>query len=345
MLSAEQAAVIKARLARGDKQHDIAATFGVNGGRIAEIKTGAVHPGVKPAPIASIPSSDEPPRRWIDPNAPLSQQVKFLSDLIRNPPENSRVITITPDLAAWILTDLNTHNRSKRPAKIKRFSEAMERDGFLLTGDTIKFSRGGLLIDGQNRLSACVRYGKRFRSHVVFGIDDRAFTVIDANAVRNNPDTMKIAGVTHPQLAAQAIRWIIICGNDPLDRGRSIDNDELLKYYITRIDKDRFDIAKARAVAVPSAVPAGALAAHLYLFSAIHAKATERFARDLADNVRGARKLITKLANLRKQNLGRLHETQVNALIIQAWTAYRKGESLTSSMLNWTETKDYPTIG
>lgn len=34
------AAVVKGMLQRGDRQHDIAAWFGVNGGRIAEISTG-----------------------------------------------------------------------------------------------------------------------------------------------------------------------------------------------------------------------------------------------------------------------------------------------------------------
>lgn len=343
MLNAEQAAVVKAMLVRGDKQHDIAAIFGVNGGRIAEIKTGIVHADVKPAPMAAIPLPL--PRRFIDPNAPLDQQIKYFSDLIQKPPENSRVITFTPDLAAWILTELNTHNRSKRPAKIKRFADAMERDEFLLTGDTIKLSRAGLLADGQNRLSACVQSGKRFRTHVVFGIDDRAFTVIDANAVRNNPDTMKIAGITYPRIAAQAVRWLIICDDNPLDRGRAIENAELLKYFSSKVDKDRFETAKACAVGVSSAVPTGALAAHLYMFAKVHAKATGRFAADLVEEVRGGKKLISKLSNLRKQNLGRLHEVQVNALIIQAWTAYRRGETLTAAMLNWNETKDYPTIG
>lgn len=39
-LSPRDAAVIKGMLARGDRQHDIAAWFGVNGGRIAEIALG-----------------------------------------------------------------------------------------------------------------------------------------------------------------------------------------------------------------------------------------------------------------------------------------------------------------
>ena len=39
-LTNSDAAVIKGMLRRGDRQHDIAAWFGVNGGRIGEIATG-----------------------------------------------------------------------------------------------------------------------------------------------------------------------------------------------------------------------------------------------------------------------------------------------------------------
>lgn len=39
-LTAADVAIVKAMLARGDRQHDVAAWFGVNGGRIAEIASG-----------------------------------------------------------------------------------------------------------------------------------------------------------------------------------------------------------------------------------------------------------------------------------------------------------------
>jgi hypothetical protein len=39
-LSERDAAIAKAMIARGDRQHDIAAWFGVNGGRIGEIASG-----------------------------------------------------------------------------------------------------------------------------------------------------------------------------------------------------------------------------------------------------------------------------------------------------------------
>jgi hypothetical protein len=48
-LDEDDAAIVKGMLARGDRQHDIAAWFGVNGGRIAEIATGQRFGVVKPA--------------------------------------------------------------------------------------------------------------------------------------------------------------------------------------------------------------------------------------------------------------------------------------------------------
>lgn len=52
----EDAALVKGMLARGDRQHDIAAWFGVNGGRIGEISTGAKFSDVKPADPADLPA-------------------------------------------------------------------------------------------------------------------------------------------------------------------------------------------------------------------------------------------------------------------------------------------------
>jgi hypothetical protein len=54
-LGETDAAIIKGMLARGDRQHDVAAWFGVNGGRIAEIATGAKFAVVAAAPLASLP--------------------------------------------------------------------------------------------------------------------------------------------------------------------------------------------------------------------------------------------------------------------------------------------------
>lgn len=48
--------IVKGMLERGDKQHDIAAYFGVNGGRIAEVATGNCdYPSASAAPPEKLP--------------------------------------------------------------------------------------------------------------------------------------------------------------------------------------------------------------------------------------------------------------------------------------------------
>ncbi|MFU0506692.1 sigma factor-like helix-turn-helix DNA-binding protein [Pseudaminobacter sp. NGMCC 1.201702] len=50
-VSEEMAAIIKALLAHGMTQHDIAARFGINQGRVSEINKGKRHPGILPAQL------------------------------------------------------------------------------------------------------------------------------------------------------------------------------------------------------------------------------------------------------------------------------------------------------
>ncbi len=54
-LTEEDASIVKGMLARGDRQHDIAAWFGVNGGRIAEIASGIKCRLVEPSPTQLLP--------------------------------------------------------------------------------------------------------------------------------------------------------------------------------------------------------------------------------------------------------------------------------------------------
>ncbi|MBL3609992.1 hypothetical protein [Rhodovulum sulfidophilum] len=56
-ITERDAALIRGMIERGDRHHDIAAFFGLNQGRIAEVKDGKRFPKVPPA------SSDELPPR------------------------------------------------------------------------------------------------------------------------------------------------------------------------------------------------------------------------------------------------------------------------------------------
>ncbi|MHA6689284.1 hypothetical protein [Devosia sp. A449] len=54
-LSDTDAAVVKGMLLRGDRNHDIAAWFGVNPGRVADVKQGRTFPEIVPSPLSDFP--------------------------------------------------------------------------------------------------------------------------------------------------------------------------------------------------------------------------------------------------------------------------------------------------
>lgn len=54
-LTAEDAAIIKSMIVRGDRKHDIASWFGVNPGRISEVDSGSLFGDVVAAPAEVLP--------------------------------------------------------------------------------------------------------------------------------------------------------------------------------------------------------------------------------------------------------------------------------------------------
>ena len=60
VLKRADAPIIMGMVARGDRDHDIAAWFGVNQGRIAEVKDGSKFGNVAAAPGAQLPPKGPP---------------------------------------------------------------------------------------------------------------------------------------------------------------------------------------------------------------------------------------------------------------------------------------------
>lgn len=58
-------------------------------------------------------------QRQLSAGISVEEQINNLSSLIKNPPQNSRVIEVSPKLAEYILENLNIGNRSKKVEKIK----------------------------------------------------------------------------------------------------------------------------------------------------------------------------------------------------------------------------------
>lgn len=287
--------------------------------------------------------------RFIDPKAPLSQQIEMLNALRKNPPENSRRIKITPRLAEHILTNLNPHNRPRRTTSVTRYATDMLAGQWALTGDTIKFGKSGVLRDGQHRLAACIRANVPFETFCVFGIDDESFCVMDTGLKRKGDGAFAIASIKNANSAASATRWVIILsGNDPTNRSVTFQNRELLDAY-NSFKQPLFDdcVAEAKILALKTGrvLHESALAAILYIAYQKNSRAAAMFTTDLREMKGGGKKLIAMLEKLRQQNMGRVHEVQRNAIIIRAFNCYQRKVPVTNALIQWNDTMDFPEIG
>ena len=119
-------------------------------------------------------------------------------------PSEPRWMDITPAMAAEML-QRNTNNRPIKPPRIKLLTQEMTAGRFVETGDSIKFSSTGKLLDGQHRLLACIQSGVPFRTVVACGLQDEVFRVLDTGTPRTSADGLSVAGfVDTKRLAAAA---------------------------------------------------------------------------------------------------------------------------------------------
>jgi hypothetical protein len=279
-----------------------------------------------------------------------ARAMERLRRYIESPPENSRIFIITPGMAAEILRDYNINNRSKKPGRIARYARHMAEDTWALTGDTIKFSIDGRLRDGQNRLTACVRAGVPFRTHIVFGIAKDAFDRMDQGKNRDGGDVLTTAGVGYAHLTAAAVRWVHL-----IETGRAKQRDTIEPSEILKLLRDKYDdigqyVQQARSIYSTTGQPASLVMAMLYLFSKANPIRAAEFAAawesgKWAGKYQAIQFMQKRTSELQSASSGRVHDVIRAALIINAWNLFLSGRKGRQSEVKWDKADAFPEIG
>lgn len=138
------------------------------------------------------------------------------------------VTMVTPDIAnAWL--DKNSKNRKLTEHTVKKYVSDMKRGAWRLSGDAIRFSRDGTLLDGQHRLVACIRAGVPFETLVVYGLDDDARDVMDTGKSRTIADVLEFHGITNSRRVSSAVRQLIVYRDGyATSRSASISHSEVM---------------------------------------------------------------------------------------------------------------------
>lgn len=259
-----------------------------------------------------------------------SKSLLKIEDNLKHPPKTSVVIDIDPSAAQEILSTRNNGNRPPKPNKVQQFSDDMTKANWGVTGDTIKFGTDGRLLDGQNRLAACVRSGKSFCTHVVFGIAPELFGRMDIGKPRNSADVLHIAGFKYASTLAAAIRWAYLLDTDPYNR-QTLKPETTLELARTDYKDIEPFLKEGRDINRHFSHPAGQMAALMYNFDRSDPKKAVEFVSAWKRGERSGKFQIvdTMQALLHSQkanNNGRIHELTRASIIIKAWNLFKAGQ-------------------
>ena len=129
--------------------------------------------------------------------------------------ENAEVKQITPEMAEDYLRR-NHNNRNLNEQQISYYAQQMRAGEWLYDGQPIRFSKSGVLLDGQHRLAAVVKSKTTQEFLVVSNIDPEAFKVMDTGKVRSAVDVFGIEGIpNHKEVAKITKKGVyVICGNN-----------------------------------------------------------------------------------------------------------------------------------
>jgi hypothetical protein len=116
-------------------------------------------------------------------------------------------VMVTPEVAVQML-GANTHNRNLRQGRVETFATAMRRGEWRFVGDPLRFSRHGVLLDGQHRLAAIILSGVTLPMLVIGGLEDTDQTAMDQGARRSFSDVLKLNGEANVSALAAAARYL-----------------------------------------------------------------------------------------------------------------------------------------
>jgi len=261
----------------------------------------------------------------------------------------TEVRMVSPDGARQMLKR-NGNNRAVSKKHINFLSNEMKKGNWLFDGAPIRFSEGGVLLDGQHRLNAVIDSDTTQQFLIVTGIEHEAFKVMDTGKNRNAGDIMSIEGIKYPNQTAATIRIIIKMKNGVTSNGggNKPSNTEVLDFYNNTPQIIRF-VSEAQKLYLEfdRIVSLSTIAAFKYLMAERSIIHSEDFWNKLCtgislDSTPSIKHLRSKLIR-DKIARAKLSATEKNAIIILSWNAFRRDAPI-KTLVHWRKDSKFPTF-
>ncbi|WP_120009733.1 ParB/RepB/Spo0J family partition protein [Teichococcus vastitatis] len=148
-------------------------------------------------------------------------------------PQNGRIVQVqgqspdSPFFSVELVTPANATEwlQRKRPTAAENpnaitiYAEAMREERWILNGMPIILSRGGVLLDGVQRLRACVKAGVPFLTVLAQNIPDDVLHTIDQQRRRSFAGVLEARGVLHAHALQSALVKLIRYDDGKMQRG------------------------------------------------------------------------------------------------------------------------------
>jgi hypothetical protein len=125
---------------------------------------------------------------------------------------------VTPDSAAKLLQSRRP-GAGDNPAAINAYAESMREGRWILNGMPLILSRAGVLLDGVQRLRACIKAGVSFLTVLAQNIPDDVLHTIDQQRRRSFAGVLETRGIPHAHALQSALVKLIRYDDGTMLRG------------------------------------------------------------------------------------------------------------------------------
>ena len=244
---------------------------------------------------------------------------------------------VTPEEARLWLDTKRSKNRPISENAVAKYAQEMLARRFVNNGKGLVFGISGQLLDGQHRLTACVRVNTPFETMITWGVPDEYFDTIDDCNTRSLADVLHIKGEANSTLLSSGLRflWIYVRGeieHKDLRKGQ-IATKPLLEQTLDKNPKIRssvkfYGMLKSRPGGL--LITAGMAIGLHYLFSLIDEKKADEFFNRLQSGLELTDDnpiyiLRNRLISGQKEASTKLTQSAVYYYTVVSWNAYVAG--------------------
>lgn len=267
--------------------------------------------------------------------------------LVAHPPIHSVVVTLYPEAAKFILGVANERNRPVTRANVEHIAKEIEEGNFAVTGDTIKFDKKGFQLDGQHRLLAVEKVGKPVTMHLVFGLDEDVFDILDMGRKRTPGDILAIRHVPDPKIVAAAARWVHIYDTNGWGGKQRMSNRNIRHLVETKYPGIADYIPHGLLISKAYKYSPSLITAVLYLIARKDKKLATDFVQEWVHGARIDRNenfdiLSARLMKVAAASGGYIDMRMRFAFLVQIFNHWNAGVVAAPRSLSWSKSRPFP---